>query len=431
MRVGAGELAGGDEVERLELGVEDDVVERRLAHDGVGHAGGAPESEDLVLARAVQVGVDEAHVVADLGAGVGEVEERLRLAFADGRGGDADDDALPWRGLRKRRRLEVRAQHAVRLGVRRRRRRAVEREDLLRDDADDLDADVLLDVVHRLDGGVEVFDEERQDDAEEETGDDREHDVEREVRADGERGADDLGLVDDGDARGGEAQLDALAVVGVLEDGEVVLEDLQVVLGLVVFEDAAGGEFELLLAEAGELLVERLELRDGEVVVELAGGLDVVDALFDLGVDFGDDVALALDVGVGFADAVVAEEGAEGDLGGLLLGDEAVDGAVAGEDAEVAGEVLVGDLEYLLVAPAGLVLIITGGPGAEKTQGQVAGTGFGVLGTVWSPERCFRRVCCCYGSGIAQPQANDYGRALFEEIPSVHISCKFNSVFLR
>ena len=108
-----------------------------------------------MLHGAAQVGVDDQHLVADRGADVGEVEQRRGFAFAHAAAGHREGAA----GHALVGEEQVGAQHTVRLGVGAVRPLFDQRTHLLRDDADDGQPQVALDVVHGLDGGVQILDE--------------------------------------------------------------------------------------------------------------------------------------------------------------------------------------------------------------------------------------------------------------------------------
>ena len=125
-----------------------------------------------------QVGVHHQHALAALGEDRGQVEHGGGFAFARARADDGHGVEL----VVLAREQEVRAQHTVGLGVRAFAALIHQQAHILRDDAQHGALQRALDVVNRLDAGIEVLDEEGQPDTDDQPDNDAQRDVQRLVR---------------------------------------------------------------------------------------------------------------------------------------------------------------------------------------------------------------------------------------------------------
>ena len=171
----------------------DGLVQRRLADEHLAQADLVGQVEDLVHARAAQVGVDDQHPLARGGEHRAQVGGHRGLAFGDPRAGDQDGLEV-FVGPREQ---QVRAQGAEALGhhgprvvqdvhvgvaeplgrpTARARGRSLGLDQ--GDDAEHRDAEALLQVRAAADGVIELIEAEHGDDAEEQA----EHHAERQVR---------------------------------------------------------------------------------------------------------------------------------------------------------------------------------------------------------------------------------------------------------
>ena len=125
-----------------------------------------------------EVTVDHERVVTALSANVGEVDQRGGFPLAGPAGHDRDGVGVRAFSIE----FDVRSQNPVGFGVRAEAALLVQDADVLRNDREDGHAEVALDVIERLDAGIEVFEEECEPDAEDESDDRAEAQLELGIR---------------------------------------------------------------------------------------------------------------------------------------------------------------------------------------------------------------------------------------------------------